>query len=336
MKNIISTVLTLGTLLSTAGAQNQASTIARLTDTADVISKVRVLAVNGRDSARITVVFRGTTSLLGKAPGTFELSEPGWRTCGRALYGMVPGSSYLAFLKHEAGTVRLKMPSARCLIGLSPELLDHVRALSRSKTGASRIAILAKALSSAQQRIREDAALACTTTPYLAKADATVRAQLNDALRTALAIEGKTAPSLMVAAARLHLTEALDSLLPTYLAGKSPRLQRAMLNVIPQIDSQAVAKRLAAAVPSDNGGRMRAMHVLARLSVAEARPTYMALLRGSSFDVTTAVGHVLLRAGMPPAELAQLTNKEVAEAAKGRLISEQPRFRVVLQGETRR
>lgn len=258
-------------------AQHQATTLASLLDRATVVAQVRVLAVDERDPLLRRVVLRGQHAIAGPLPAIVELVEPaGGPSCGRALNGLVPGQSLVAFLAAQGDAMRLVASGARGLVRVEPGLVAHLAALAAARGDRARLDLLVAALDSPCARVADDAAHTLATSAGLESASSGHRATIAAALERAVGAAHPTAPSLLVAARRLDLHEARASLLGHYLDATRPALARALRTALVEIDPAATVRDLAVATASREVAE-RAVDLLAQMPDELARPTLRAL-----------------------------------------------------------
>ena len=314
-------------------SQDQASTLARLTDRSDAVALVRVVSIRDQDSLHHRVLFATQALLKGALPPSFEIIEPAGRGCGRALAGLPLGVELVAFLVRQPGGLRLAVSSARSLAVGSPRLVTHVQDLVR--TGVrGRVTLLAGALSSGDERVRRDAALTLPTLARLEEADDRARAQILAALPGLLDQRDRAAAELVMAVVRLGLHAALDGLVTRYLDGRDPELLPVYREAIAQLGMEAAARRVAENLPVDPAGQKRAVELLSDLPVPESRQALMGLLSGSTRPVARRAVEALLASGMARQELGSLASEDLLDEAEERL-GTPGRFRSILRGGRR-
>ena len=335
-KLLLPLLLSLVTPLAT---QDEASTLARLTDRADAIAVVRALTLRDVNGPLLGVVFATQRVLHGEVPGTFELREPVQRGCGRALFGVLPGAAHLAFLRRHEGGWQLVHSGARALPALEPQLVPHVESLLRASDPARRARLLGAALASETPRIRTDAALALAHQPGLEGLAAELAGPVALALAPALRQHDPAAASLVTAAVRTHSAPALELLVGEYLAGRLGALAPLALAAAPAIDAAHAADLVSRALPQDSAGQQRALTLLAEVPGQAARSGLLALARSLPDDAACVRAAALaLQSGVPDEDLAAATSSATAAAARRFLAqqaSQAPRFRVVRPGASR-
>lgn len=331
-------LFTLATLLgTTAVAQDEVETLASATRRATWIAVVEVRGGLANDGAEHRADFAVLRSLHGSGPAAFSLREPCGHTCGRALHGLTAGSRLLAFLRRERDTTRLLGSSARNLVPLSEGLEQHVEALLRATTPSARLALLTGALTSAERRIRQDAAAVLPQLRELEQASAADRRRIVAALDPACRGADPACVGLTRAAERLHLSEALETLVACTLTDVQPGLTPLFLDAVPRIDADRAAELIDATLPPDPAGRARAVALLARLPVPRAEAVLLRLARGADTDFATATGAgaALLARGMAPAVLETNTSPQLLHAASRRAAAPGRRFRSIFLGSQR-
>lgn len=271
-------------------AQHARSTLAQLTEHADVIARVRVVhnATVVHDATKQyvqRVVFKIQGTLKGTQLATFELTEPAGRACGRALHGVMIGAGYLAFLDYVAGSLRLSVGSPRALVPVDPQVLGHVRQLLEAKTTSTRLQLFTTALIATSPRVRRDAATTLLLLANLGQASAQDRRRIVDGLRHNLGRDDQTTFGLIRAAKQLELREVVPVLLPHYLAEHSSVLQRAIRETITGLDRDHVVAHLAAGLPTSVTGQTRAIDLLKDCTGASATRYLQNLANGENFAV---------------------------------------------------
>lgn len=304
-------------------AQDQATTLAQLVDRARAIAVVRSLRVDSPDPEHLRVTFAVETTLRGTPPAHFELLEPRSRGCGRALHGVVPGQRFVACLEQRDDRWSLCAGGSRALPLAHAALVEHVQALAIADA-QSRRNLLFAALSTDDQRVRDDAALSLAWLGDLAAADAAQRGALLDALRRA------PNDALLQAAARLQLAPALDLILPAYLAGSDPQRTRLHAALLLQFDAGALAGRIAAQLDDcDDTMQLRAVQLLSQVGHDAAKAPLLNLLgraRERGVQLQACVG--LLRLGVDRQQLTATSDADLVQLAAAALES-RPRFRSI-------
>ena len=291
-------------------AQDQASTLAGLTDSSAAVAVVRVLGATDPDSLHHRVLFATEARLKGELPLRFEITEPAGRGCGRALHGLVQGTWLVAFLRWDSGRLRLSVSSARSLAPASAELVDHVRGLVQSRTGDRRVGLLAEALSSSNRRVRRDAALSLPILPDLDLADRRARARITAAVPEFLQRGDPAFGPLGMAVVRLGLEDGRDILLSAYLEDRQPGLGPLLQKALVDMGAAKTAQRVLARRPDDPQGRERAVVLLEAAATA------------------------LLKAGARRRDLEELAGEELLDRAVRRLVAP-PQFRSIFRGGSR-
>jgi hypothetical protein len=312
---IVLGVVSTGVLCAGVRAQDARSTLPRLADESTVVAQVRVLDRYDAGATR-AVVFKTVALLKGSAPATFTLTEPGGRACGDTLHGLAVNAGYLAFLSTTTTTVRLTVASARALLPLDPTTIAYTRALLTNATPGQRLALLTAGLGSPLDRIRTDAALTLPRSPLLQRLDARQRQQVIGALDHALGTDHRVAFGLLQVAQRLHLTSAVDVLVPRYLETQAGRLDAAVMATITALDSDRAVAWVAARLPDDMPRLRRAVELLKHCRSAAATHCLQRLSASESRPVAQLATTALLQQAMPQTV-------------------ERDRFRSILQGPIR-
>lgn len=312
-------------------AQDQASTLARLTDSSPAVAVVRVLRATDPDSLHHRVLFATEDRLKGQLPLRFEITEPAGRGCGRALHGLVQGTWLVAFVRWDSGQVRLSVSSARSLAPAAAELVDHVRGLVRIGAGAGRAGLLAEALSSSNRRVRQDAALSLPILPDLQRADRGARARMTAALPEFLQRGDPAFGSLVMAVVRLGLEDGRDILLSAYLEDRQPGLAPLLRKALLDMGAAETAQRVMAQLPDDPPGRERAVVLLEAADLSTTRQALRGLVSDPAERVAVRAATALLKAGARRRDLEELAGEELLDRASRRLVTP-PRFRSILRG----
>ncbi len=232
-------------VLSPLCAQQQATTLLRLSREADAVAVATATAVNDPSPEWHRVEFRADETLAGSVGPTFSALEPAGRCCGNALFSVQPGAQYVVFLSRRGGAVH-PLGGDRGILPASAELVEHLRALVANRGDArSETNLLAMSLEHADERIRTDAALALAShaTPVT---DVDAKASLRAALRHDAQQPSTRLPALATATARAEGRDAADCILPLYLEtsaeGAATALQRTLLS-LPADEVAAAARR---------------------------------------------------------------------------------------------
>jgi len=261
--------LTLPGLHSSAVAQDSHSTLARLVTESSAVVQARVMDLRADGLIR-RVTFKTRQLLKGTAPASFDLTEPFQRSCGSALYGALVSTSYVIFLSGEGEDIKLTVSSARALVPLTPNTLLHVRSLVSATTAQQRLALAVDGLQSADTRIRRDSADTLARARDLASLPHAQRWRCMQALGVVLGKEDRVTINLLQVARRLQIAEAVDLLVPHYLAGGSPRLRELLLETIPRLDQSRAIGKLEQTLPGDVSGVRRGIALLSRCEGAAA------------------------------------------------------------------
>jgi len=267
---MVSACLGLIGLHANATAQDTRSTLARLVDESSTIAQVRVLDVRA-DGLTRRVTFKTRQLIKGAAPSSFTLVEPYKRSCGSALYGTLVSTSYLAFLTGQGNGLRLTVGSARALIPLTPATLLHIRALSSLSTSEQRLALAVSSLSSTSARIRQDSAATLARARDLSKLPYAQRWECMQVLGKSLGKENRVAVELLQVIQRLQMKDAVDVLVPHFLAQDSRSLQAVLLKSIPALDQDRAVRKLKTSMPKDIRGIKRSLALLGQCHGPDAR-----------------------------------------------------------------
>ncbi len=296
-------------------AQEDATTLAGLCGDAGLVVLVDVLARIDPTPDTHAMRFAPRLVLKGQDPGLFEVREPAGACCGRTLFGLLPGSRHLLFLRAHDGAFHLQ-GGARGLAGGDAATVGHVQALLAAD-GAARTALLASTLEHGDARLRRDAALSLWRLPELASAPPAVRQAVERAALVALdGPADSVLPYLTAAAARSGSTAVLEGLIDAYVTGERSELRQLLRTGLPAFGEEQAAAALAARLPRDDDGRMRGIALLADLDCRPARAALVQVLRarpGPRVQLTAA--RVLLAQGEQPANLLPLVPQAVLEAA---------------------
>lgn len=292
-------------------AQDLATTLDALCRRPTVV--VRVRALSNREAAGRTIVRLSVVEALrGTATETVELVEPAGRACGRALGGVIPGAGYLAFLDPTA--TDLAATSSRALVALEPGLVAHVRELLAG-TDEARVERLAASLEHASPRIRGDAALALSIAPGVEHASPAARRAMLTALAHALPRADARVAPLCSVAGRLGGEDVADLLVPWFLGGDLPALDRLVLRTLARLEPHVVAHRIPR-VPPRRATADRIVRLARQLTPEQAIPILSALAgsdapRGARVAAAAALldfgaeAATLRRVGVAPADLEE-------------------------------
>jgi hypothetical protein len=181
-------------------------------------------------------------------------------------------------------------------------------------------------------RVREDAALALPLEPDLLAADPAQRQTIATALDAAVAVEARGMVALVAASVHLRLREAIDVLLPRYLAGEAIAAERLFASALLQIDQEAVAACLMRSVAQLTTplARARAAYLLYDMDVPAAQGPLLELLRRSGErGIRARACAALLRQGVAEAELAAQADAELLDLARQLARPRPPRLRTI-------
>ncbi len=322
-------------------AQQGATTLAALTQRADVVAQVRALAVDVHHPERCRAVLRPLATLKGTPVSqVFELTEPPGRACGRALFGLLPGRSYVAFLARDAhGGLTLVGGGARALVALEPGLLQHVHALTTA--GADALACAISGLDSASARVRDDAAFSLPFVAGLTGASSAQRIRIDAALRDRLNRGERTALPLLQSATRMRLQQSAPFVVDAFLHAKNrslePLLCRAAASIDPQSAGIAVTNEWLELAGAEDGATAtdRLLALLEELPPNAARAGLLAAMQSSDRKQRIRAGVAWLRKGLAPQELrASVRGDEFATCEL--CVTDAPTFRSIRPSQKRR
>ena len=309
-------------------AQDEATTLARLVDRSDHVATVRPLSIGTVEAELRSIRFVVTRTLKGAPGSEITLAEPAMHGCGRALYGVIPGVVYLAFLVDREAGVRLTASSARALLTVEPGLVPHVAALIATPSGAPRTNTLSRAFDSSSPRVRVDAALALAIAPGLDQVDTTGRGACVNALSRALNGASQELLPLLTVARRMHLSEAVPDLVTAALDTPRGDWRKLFASSAAEADPEVASAFLAANLPRDAAGRDRAMVVLSHLEVAGSEPALRALLASEHRRHVVFATTMLMRLGSSTKDLEPAVPPDVLlEAERAKAAPGRPSFR---------
>jgi hypothetical protein len=255
----MSAILASGTL----AAQDQGSTLIRLSERSTAIVQARALSTRVVGTQQ-RVDFKVQRALKGRLSGSFTLTETAGRACGHALHGTLVGSSYLVFLDESAGKVRLTVGSSRAMVRVDPDILGHVRALLNARSTLERLSLLTANLRSRNDRVRRDAAIALPIRKGLELATQADRDRIIQALQSTLGQDDRAALGLIQTVSRLRLRSAVPTLLQDYMADRNSSLRRIYLQVIPELDAAYAVDQIERGMPRGVKGQTRTIAMLSR------------------------------------------------------------------------
>lgn len=315
-------------------AQDQASSLSRLSQRADLITRVRVVAVDRDDRGETRVILQSLEDLKGQSPDRITLSEPGMRACGRALWGLVPGTGLVAFLQSEDSSAKLCVSSSRSLATNEPGLLEHLRGLLESNAPNERLAVLTAGLSSPSVRVRDDSAL---TLPLLrdlngldARGDRTILAALQESLAT----EDRRLFSLIILASRRNLEAALPDLIEAYVSPRLAGFDRAYQRILVGFGAAALVDELQAKYRQDRRHADKILPILEALEPSQSKPLLIEMLADPQRRTALAAGTCLLFRGHSEDVLREhMTDDEISTCQQVRE-QRRPVFRTILRGQS--
>lgn len=328
MRNALIT-LTFGALTCIANAQDGATTLSRLTDRADAVVRVRVLATETHDHATTRAVLQPRELLKGPAiPGNLELIEPGGRACGRAIHGLMRGAGYLAFLRRDAADRWVLLGGgARSIVRVDPTLVEYVGALCEPSN--DRLATLIAGLDSPSKRVRDDAALSLATTPSLHAANPAQRARIANEVRAAMERTDRTTLSMLTVTARLRLAEVVPELTDRYIADADRSFAPALARAIRIADADVVgaisAERFATA---GTVHRARILTLLETLPGTRAASGLREVMRCGDGACRVRAGTAWMRAGLDAVELREHLDPRELDVCRTSVVHA-PKFRSI-------
>ncbi len=317
LRHLLGSMLAVGVTAGLA-AQQQASTVFALQQRAPIVVAATALEATDPSPEWHRLSFRSDEVLRGAPGAMFELREPAGRCCGRALFTLVPGATYLLFL--ERGDHGLAMLAGdRGAIALTPPLFAHVRALLANGTDpAASARVLAAALDHPEPRVRDDAAMALATLTGLRR-DPIVHARVLAALTAQLPMPTTRLPSLAIAAARTDPVDAAATLVPIYLDAASPDAVRTLLPVLLQLPATSLGNAIAGNGPTTEPALVRALELLARTPAPANLPLLDRLLTTANTPrVALAAAEALLAHGRSVATLRGQVPPAVLDLAERR------------------
>jgi hypothetical protein len=309
-------------------AQQQASTFDALCRAADWIVQARVVG-RSQQADRLRVRFAAVRSLRGDGPETFELMEPAGPSCGRALFGLLPGAGCVAFLERDGRGLRLCASTSRALSTPNPALLAHLEALIDAGPG-ERLAALLDGLGSPDRRIADDAALALAVLPGLEAAPAACGETVLAALARGLAEQSPGVAGLLTATARCRPPRGVDLLLPWYLRGQTPEFERLLHGTLGHFRPADLGAALPAAAAAASAAPRAAERLLRIADLLEDRDRVQvlaALALDGPEPVRRAAQDGLRRRGLRSVDLIALGLEPERAAREPAAV--RPRFRSI-------
>ena len=326
MKHLFSKVGLLTVLLPTiATAQNQATTLARLCNSADVVVRATVTG-SVRPSVEVhQLILQPNQVLKGQVGNSFSLVEPAGQCCGRALFALSVGQTRILFLKRIGATLHT-LGGGRGVLPATQDLLTHVQALLAAPSSNAVAHLLASNINHQEPRIADDAALALAVHPNLSL-NLSERATLATSLAQSVQHGLTRTAALADVAARLGDANMVDTVVPVFLqAAKRDQallLQKALI----RCPAQLVADRLPMHVGTARRANLRAAQLLAEMPSTVAHGAMVNLLqRPNHPQVQMQLCEGLMSAGVSAASLSPMVPTPVLNLAIERL-KRRPTFR---------
>ncbi|MFT4513076.1 MAG: hypothetical protein ACI89X_000760 [Planctomycetota bacterium] len=308
-----------------AAAQDQASTIARLCQKADVIVRATVQSSAHPTAQLHQLTLQPNQVLKGQIGVSFTLTEPAGKCCGRSLFALTVGDTRILFLKRLGPTVHT-LGGGRGVLAVTPDILSHVQALLAAPTTNATGHLLAASVNHVEPRIADDAALALATLPNLSLTPLERSAIVSSLLQSVQRGWTRTA-ALADVAVRLGDANMVDSVMPVYL--EAVREDQALLlrNALKRCPTQLVAERMPAFVGNSRRSNLRAAALLTELPPATALAAMTNLLqRPNHPQVQMHLCEGLLAAGVTSASLSPMVPSAVLQLAIARQ-NRRPTFR---------
>ena len=328
MNNLTLKASLLALLLPTlAQAQDQASTMARLCHTADVIVRATVTGSVSPTPEMLQLSFAPDQVLKGQVGSNILLSEPAGFCCGRSLFALTVGETRILFLKRLGPTLH-PLGGSRGVVADTADLVQHVQALLAAPTTNAIGHLLAANVNHSEPRIADDAALALAALPNLALS-LSERTTIAQCLAQSVQAGWTRTAALADIAARLGDANMVDAVMPVYLEASREDQALLLRNALKRCSSQLIADRLQAFVGTARRANLRAAHLLTDLPAATAQAAMTNLLqRPNHPQVQMHLCEGLLAAGVSSASLAPLVPEVVLQLANERL-NRRPTFRNV-------
>lgn len=308
-----------------ASAQDQASTMARLCQKADVVVRATVTSSVHPTANLHQLTLQPNQVMKGQLGSSFTLTEPAGQCCGRSLFALSAGQTRILFLKRLGPTLHT-LGGGRGVLAATPDLLTHVQALLAAPTTNAIGHLLAANVNHVEPRIADDAALALATLPNLSLTPLERSAVVNSLLQSVQRGWTRTA-ALADVAARLGDANMVDSVLPVYLDAVREDQALLLRNALKRCPTQLVATRMPAFVGNTRRSNLRAAALLTELPAATAQATMTNLLqRPSHPQVQMHLCEGLLAAGVSSASLSPMVPAAVLQLAVARQ-NRRPTFR---------
>lgn len=326
MNHLIQKATLFAFLLPTfAAAQDQATTMARLSQKADVVVRATVTSSVHPTPQLHQLTLQPNQVLKGQLGASFRLTEPAGKCCGRSLFALAVGETRILFLKRVGPTLHT-LGGGRGVLAVTPDLLTHVQALLAAPTTNATAHLLAASVNHVEPRIADDAALALATLPNLSLTPIERSAIVSSLLQSVQRGWTRTA-ALADVAARLGDASMVDSVMPIYL--EATREDQALLlrKALTRCPPQVVADRMPAFVGNTRRSNLRAAALLTELPAATAQAAMTNLLqRPNHPQVQMHLCEGLLAAGVTSASLSPMVPPAVLQLAIARQ-NRRPTFR---------
>lgn len=310
-----------------APAQDQATTLARLCKTADVIVRAKVTDAVQPTAELLQLTLQPNQVLKGQVGNTFSLIEPAGQCCGRALFSLSVGDQRILFLKRVGPTLHT-LGGGRGVLPATVDLGTHVQALLAAPSNNATAHLLAGNISHQEPRIADDAALALAVHANLS---------LNPAERAALATSlaqsvqhGLTRTAALAdVTARLGDANMIDTVVPVYLQATKSDQALLLQKALTRYPAQLLADRLPMHVGTARRANLRAAQLLAEMPSAAAQGAMTTLLqRPNHPQVQMHLCEGLIGAGVSAASLSPMVPGPVLQLAIERL-RRRPTFRTI-------
>lgn len=301
-------------LLGFAYGQDQASTLLRCAERADLVVRATVVAATDPSPDWHRLEFRTTEVLKGQLGNGFAVLEPAGACCGRSLFTLQAGDRCLLFLQRQGPTLH-PLAGSRGVVADEPATAAHVRELLAATADGQRAELLATALTSPVARVADDAAQALAVLPGL-QLGPRGRAAVHQALATALAHGRTTAAPLAEAAVRAAADVEYDQLLPLYLDQTNAAQAALLRRALARGDGDTLLGRLPGHLPPDGRRHLRAAELLVAMPTPAAPPVLRSMLTGTQDPkVQLQVAEGLLADGVPATALQHAVPAVVLDLA---------------------
>lgn len=326
MNHLLSKATLLALFLPTfAAAQDQASTLARLCQTSDVIVRATVTNSVHPNAEVHQLTLQSNQVLKGQVGNSFSLVEPAGQCCGRALFALGVGDERILFLKRVGPTLHT-LGGSRGVLPATVALRTHVQALLAAPSSNVMAHILASNIHHAEPRIADDAALALAVHPNLSL-NTVERAALATSLAQSVQHGLTRTAALADVAARLGDANMVDTVVPVFLQAAKRDQALLLQKALTRCPAQLVADRLPLHVGTARRANLRAAQLLAEMPGAAAQGAMANLLqRPNHPQVQMQLCEGLIAAGVSAASLSSMVPAPVLELAIKRL-ERRPSFR---------